>query len=49
MGAWRILVGLAGTIGLIVLVAGAYYLFSLLVLTLAGRFFPLAGRGRRRD
>ena len=49
MGVWRLLTGIAGTAVAIVVVAAAYYLFSLLVLNLTGRFLPLAGRGRRRD
>jgi hypothetical protein len=49
MGAWRLFVGFAGTLAVIVLVVGVYYALSLLVLTLAGRVLPLTGRRRRRD
>lgn len=48
MGAWRLFVGLAGTIVIIVLAVAAYYALSLLVLTIAGRVLPLTGRRRRR-
>ena len=48
MGAWQVFVGFAGTIALVVVVVGLYYAVSLLVLTVAGRLLPLAGR-RRRD
>jgi hypothetical protein len=49
MAAWRVFVGFAGTIALIVLAVAVYYALSLLVLTVAGRLLPLAGRRRRRD
>ena len=49
MAAWRVFVGFAGAIALIVIVVAAYYALSLLVLTVAGRLLPLAGRRRRRD
>jgi hypothetical protein len=48
MGAWRIVVGFAGTLGVIVLTVAVYYVLSYLVLTITGRLLPLAGR-RRRD
>ena len=48
MRAWQVFVGFAGTIALMVVVVGLYYAVSLLVLTVAGRLLPLAGR-RRRD
>lgn len=49
MAGWRVVVGFAGTVALIALTVAAFYFFSLLVLNLAGRILPLAGRGRRRD
>jgi hypothetical protein len=49
MAAWRIFVGFAGAIALIVFAVAVYYAVSLLVLTVVGRLLPLAGRGRRRD
>ena len=49
MGAWQLLVGLAGTVAVIALAVAVYYALSLLVLTVAGRLLPLAGRRRRRD
>jgi hypothetical protein len=49
MGAWRIFVGFAGTIAIIVLAVAVYYALSLLVLSITGRLLPLAGRRRRRD
>jgi hypothetical protein len=49
MGAWRIFVGFAGTIAIIVLAVAFYYALSLLVLTVTGRLLPLTGRRRRRD
>ncbi|MEO6236627.1 MAG: hypothetical protein ABIQ52_06475 [Vicinamibacterales bacterium] len=49
MAVWRLLTGIAGTAAVLVVVVAAYYLFSLLVLNLIGRFLPMAGRGRRRD
>jgi len=48
MGVWRLFVGLAGAIGFAVLAAVVYYALSLVVLTIAGRVLPLAGRRRRR-
>jgi hypothetical protein len=49
MTAWRVLVGCAGAIALIVVAVAVYYAVSLLVLTVTGRLLPLAGRRRRRD
>jgi hypothetical protein len=49
VAAWRVFVGFAGTVAAIVVTVAAFYYFSLLVLNLAGRILPLAGRGRRRD
>jgi hypothetical protein len=49
MGAWHVFIGFAGTIALMIVAVGAYYAVSLLVLTVAGRLLPLAGRRRRRD
>lgn len=49
MGVWRLLTGIAGTAVVLAVVVAAYYLFSVVVLNLIGRFLPLAGRGRRRD
>jgi len=48
MGVWRIVVGFAWTLALIVFAVAAYYALSLLVLTVTGRFLPLAGRRRKR-
>jgi hypothetical protein len=49
MTAWRVFVGFAGAIVLIVFAVAVYYAVSLLVLTVTGRLLPLAGRRRRRD
>lgn len=49
MGAWQVFVGFAGTVAVIALAVAVYYALSFLVLTVAGRLFPLAGRRRRRD
>ena len=49
MGAWKIFVGFAGTIAIIVLAVALYYALSLLVLSVTGRVLPLTGRRRRRD
>jgi hypothetical protein len=46
--AWRVAVGLAGTVTIIILVVAAYYVISLLVLYLGSRLLPLTGRRRRR-
>lgn len=48
MGAWRIFVGFAGTLAIIVLAIGAYYAVSFLVLAVASRVLPLTGRRRKR-
>lgn len=48
MGAWRIFTGIVGTLTVLAAAISAYYVLSLLVLYLAGRVLPLAGR-RRRD
>jgi hypothetical protein len=48
MAVWRVVVGFAGAIALIVVAVTVYYALSLLVLSVAGRLLPLAGR-RRRD
>jgi hypothetical protein len=49
MAAWRVFVGFAGAIALLVFAVAAYYAVSLLILTVAGRLIPLAGRRRRRE
>jgi hypothetical protein len=48
MGAWRIIVGFAATLALIVLALAVYYALSFLVLTVVGRLLPLTGRRRKR-
>jgi hypothetical protein len=48
MGAWRLFVGLVGTLAVIAAALAAYYALSYFVLYVVGRLLPLAGR-RRRD
>ena len=44
----QFIVGLALTLGLMILAVAAYYALSFLVLTITGRLLPLAGRRRKR-
>jgi hypothetical protein len=48
MGAWRLLVALAGILALLAAVIAAYYVVSFGVLYLVARILPLGGRRRRR-